>query len=184
MTLICTDGRKNHFGLSGYDDNGFRKFVRPEMVAIPFFDGLFCESGGRPRCWRIWIGRHVRREHPCLLTDVYHSSQENSSAWEVQPRGLGSNTQTTTICVGEHLLIHVSSEAAWSIVRRWRVPAPIGGDLVGGPSKPQHRVLAAGPRSLATELPLIANEFSNRVPPPTAGRVSLTVRGSSECVNR
>lgn len=34
------------------------------------------------------------------------------------------NTQSSTICLGEHLLIHVmSSSIGWHIVRRWELPS-------------------------------------------------------------
>lgn len=37
-----------------------------------------------------------------------------------------SNTQTTTVCLGKHLLIHImSSDVAWNNVRKYRLPVPV-----------------------------------------------------------
>jgi hypothetical protein len=38
------------------------------------------------------------------------------------------NTQTTTVCLGDHLVIHVmSSDRIWPFIQRWRLPTHVAG---------------------------------------------------------
>lgn len=85
-----------------------------------------------PRNWRIWIGRHAGQNH----TRYFHRTLPFVTKDEFERSGgpstdVAANTQTTTICLGKHLLIHImSSDVGWSLIRRWRLPAQIRDNLV------------------------------------------------------
>ncbi len=72
-----------------------------------------------------------------------------------------SNTQTTTICLGEHLLVHaISSSAAPDVIRRWKMPPEFLDGLVE--IWPVRRGIAAWPpRRTFNDLGIetLANDF-------------------------
>jgi hypothetical protein len=79
------------------------------------------------RHWRIWIGRH-RRFRAELFT---HNALPFGTEEEIKRLGREAdnappNTQTTTICLGKELIVHVmSSIVAGDLVRRWQLPSDI-----------------------------------------------------------
>jgi hypothetical protein len=106
--------------------------LNEQMVAIPTSDRKWLRSKIRPPShWRIWIGRHDRTSHPLFTHNVLSFAFEK----EIQRIGLEAavpvNAQTSTILLGQHLLIHVMSSAvARNIVRRWQLPAALAPSLV------------------------------------------------------
>jgi hypothetical protein len=99
----------------------------PEMVAVPQADRDFLRANLRPPShWRIWIGRHARVSHP-LFTHNVNSLVPEQEIERLGPEGaFPPNTQTSTILLGQHLVIHVMSSAvARMIIRRWQIPAAI-----------------------------------------------------------
>jgi hypothetical protein len=142
------------------------EYVHKEMIAIPATDCEYLKGMQRPPDhWRIWIGRHARTNYP-LFT---HTVQSFASEKEIQVLGgptvrRPSNTQTSTICLGEHLIIHVmSSEVAWSLISQYSLPSPIGLYLNqiwpiidGSVSWPQATAL------VDNGIDLLANDFMRR----------------------
>jgi hypothetical protein len=101
--------------------------VDQTKVAISAVERQWLREKRRPSSyWRIWIGQHRREAHPLFVHNVLPFASKEEV--ERPPRGpvAETNTQTSTICLGQHLLIHVmSSQIAWSIIRRWKLPAQI-----------------------------------------------------------
>ncbi len=143
------------------------EFLDRGKIAIPQVDRAFLYEKRRPPShWRIWVGRHRRKLHPLYTHNIlpFVSKEE----FERIPRGtMGeANTQTSTICLGEHLIIHVmSSRVARSIVRRWSLPPII--DLRMAQIWPVRRSLVMWPPSGAPlddiEIDLLAQQFLSRV---------------------
>ena len=78
-----------------------------------------------PRHWRIWIGHHQRKTYP-LWTHNAMSLTEEKIETIATDAVHKSNTQTSTILLGEHLIIHVmSSRIARRIIRLWKLPPSI-----------------------------------------------------------
>jgi hypothetical protein len=104
-----------------------------EFVAIPQSQRDYVRLNRRtPRGWRIWIGRYrwakgVERwtHHVMCLAD---DGEQRLAGDTSEP----PNTQTTTICIGNHLVIHVMSSAVGPgqrIIRNWRFPPQIAPGL-------------------------------------------------------
>jgi hypothetical protein len=79
-----------------------------------------------PSHWRIWIGKHCREAHPLYTHNVLRIATEEE---EIEGLPLDtaseSNTQTSTICLGEHLVIHIMSSSVRvgrGLIRRWKLP--------------------------------------------------------------
>jgi hypothetical protein len=105
--------------------------LNEEMVAISLTERQWFKVNQRaPSHWRIWIGRHAAVGHP-LFTHNIVSMVHEKEIERLGPEGsVPSNTQTSTILLGKHLLIHVmSSPVARSIIRRWRLPAKLAPGL-------------------------------------------------------
>jgi hypothetical protein len=103
------------------------EYMDPSKVAIPQTDRTHLLREGEPsdHC-RIWIAAH-RREHYYLFS---HHVVEFSPEEEIKrtPNALSKepNAQTTTACIGEHLLVHVlSSYVNRAIVRQWKLPPQV-----------------------------------------------------------
>jgi hypothetical protein len=106
------------------------EFASRDKVAIPYSDRVFLRMNQRPPShWRIWIGSHRRQQQPMFAHNVLtFTKQKSQIGFTDLP--LASNTQTTTICLGEHLVIYaMSSEIARNIIRRWRLPTQIAPTL-------------------------------------------------------
>ncbi len=142
--------------------------VRRAMIAIPYAEREYLRTKLIvPPHWRIWLGRHARRDHPLFthrVMDFVATKEEFDRRGGPSARAEG-NTQTSTICLGEHLIIFVmSSETAWSLIRRYRIPAPIGSDLTQiwpietsrVPWPPSRTLLDAG-------IALLADDFFDKV---------------------
>jgi len=106
--------------------------LTPEMVSISAADRQWFRANQKPLPnWRIWIGHHARITHPLFS----HSVMSFTSEQEIQRLGLkaaeGANTQTSTVLLGKHLLIHIMSSAvAWNIIQMWRMPPDLDASLV------------------------------------------------------
>lgn len=104
------------------------EYANRDKVAIPTSDRRWLLTKRQPPShWRIWIGSHVRTHYPLFMHHVLSFSpteQKFESLTSETPAVL--NTQTSTICLGEHLLIHVMSSAPLrSILHRWHLPPGI-----------------------------------------------------------
>jgi hypothetical protein len=95
-------------------------------VAVPTTDRRwFFNKKCPPSHWRIWIGRHNRQTYSLWTHNVMTLVEEKG---KVIPDDLlpKANTQTSTILLGKHLIIHVmSSPIARHIIRRWKLPPKI-----------------------------------------------------------
>jgi hypothetical protein len=150
------------------------EFSEPDNTAIPIGERQrLMDEWTLPTHWRIWIGRCANvldqpRWHHRIMT--FGKLDAQLPIGEPVPP---SNTQTTTIRLGEHLIIHVmSSEVAKRIVRLWKFPpgiAPalqqISPSLNAAVSWPRKRILARG------EIMLLADHFFDRAN-------SLSIRAS------
>jgi hypothetical protein len=100
----------------------------PDKIAISATERRWFYTNRRsPSHWRIWIGQHHCETHPLYTHNVLQIATKEE---EIQRLPLdtmsASNTQTSTICLGEHLIIHVmSSTIGRSIIRRWKLPPQI-----------------------------------------------------------
>lgn len=139
--------------------------LNDEMVAVPLSDRQFLRCTKRPPDhWRIWIGRHHRNIHPLFNHNVLALTQKEI---EGVTSGLMSDpsTQTSTICLGKHLVIYVmSSTAVWGIVRRWKIDPRVSRNLTQvWPIRKS--VVAWPPSSTLTDagLDLLAQQFFRAV---------------------
>lgn len=104
------------------------EYVDRELVSVPQSDrDWLYQHKTAPKCWRIWVAGGKRQtyalhSHRAL---IMISPEEEIESVPVDARR-AANTQTTTLCLGKHLIVHaMSSVVAWSIIRRWKLPAPI-----------------------------------------------------------
>ncbi len=138
-----------------------------EFVAVPQWQRDYLRENQRvPPGWRIWIGRYrwaqgVERwcHHVMCLGDERDGIPAGDTS---QPQ----NTQTTTICVGDHFVVHIMSSAVAageSIVSRWRFPDTIRPCLsqIFPAAKPKVRWPPEGTLSPAG-LHYVANTFFER----------------------
>jgi hypothetical protein len=106
--------------------------LNAEMVSISAADRHWFRTNQEPLPnWRIWIGHRAAITHPLFS----HSVMSFAAEQEIRRLGLNAaeaaNTQTLTILLGKHLLIHVMSSAvASNIIRMWRLPLEIASSLV------------------------------------------------------
>jgi hypothetical protein len=102
------------------------EYAEPDMIAVPASDRSFLREKKKPPThWKIWVGAQRVEQFPLYS---HFTSQFVRNESEMSPDGLVTepNTQTTTICVGEHLLIYVmSSTVGRRIIRRWVLPREI-----------------------------------------------------------
>jgi hypothetical protein len=98
-----------------------------EFVAVPQWQRDYLRENQRvPPGWRIWIGRYRWAEGVERWTHHVMSLAEEGYQGPAGDTSYPPNTQTTTICVGNHLVIHVmSSCVAKDIIRRWWFPKHI-----------------------------------------------------------
>jgi hypothetical protein len=98
-----------------------------DKIAIPPSDRRWLFSNRRaPPHWRVWIGLHRRESHPLFTHNVLPFATKEEVERAPSGTAADANTQTSTICLGEHVVIHVmSSLVAKSIIRRWRLPPDI-----------------------------------------------------------
>jgi hypothetical protein len=101
------------------------EFSNPERLGILQADRDWLQTHRTaPAHWRIWLGRQSRRHTHMYWHNVLTFTADQKV--ERVPRSFvpEGNTQSTTICLGQHLLIHVmSSEIARRIIRLWRLPS-------------------------------------------------------------
>jgi hypothetical protein len=97
------------------------EFLNPDMVAIPQCDRDFLREHGKvPRHWRIWIARYESTQRLwCWNHRSIALGEEDMDRTKIGTAA-PSNSQTTTMCIGNHLLVHaISSEIAAGHVARW-----------------------------------------------------------------
>jgi hypothetical protein len=140
------------------------EYLDPDSVSISQADRCFLLKNKKlPSHWHVWIGHANRQMQPRFSHAVFPLTKGKSG--EVIRRRPGDlNTQTSTICVGEHLLIHtISSDIARSLMRRWRPPENIKGSLVK--VWPVGRSAVKWPPQVRlgdSEIDLLANLFSKQ----------------------
>lgn len=75
--------------------------------------------------WRIWIGRHQRRTYSLWTHNCMPFTEEKAESIVAGVEG-EPNAQTSTILLGEHVIIHVmSSIVARRIIRLWPLPPSV-----------------------------------------------------------
>jgi hypothetical protein len=141
------------------------EYATKEFVAIPTSDGEYLRREQKPpsHC-RIWIGAHACQAFPLYTHSVLSlvpKEEIEGLAEDLLPE---PNTQTTTICIGDYLVVYVmSSIVARSQIRRWVLPSQIragmhhiwpislssGGDVTWSPF----------PRLTDRGIDLLANHF-------------------------
>lgn len=106
------------------------EFVDDEFVAIPQEDrDLLREHLRVPRGWRIWVGRYRWAQGVERWTHHVFTLAEDGYQGPAGELGHPMNTQTTTICVGNHLVVHVMSSSVGPgqrIIRLWNFPKALG----------------------------------------------------------
>ncbi len=107
------------------------EYIDLDKIAVSAADRRWFYLNRRPPShWRIWIGRHGREKYPLFVHNVLSCATEEKFERSSSNSAAELNTQTSTICLGEHLLIHVmSSPTARSIIRRWKLPSGMEGAL-------------------------------------------------------
>lgn len=136
------------------------------QVAIAQSDRNYLrEHGVAPPHWRIWIAKHARKTYPLFTHNVmsFGTKEEFERLGGITAK-VPSNTQTTTICLGKYLLVHImSSDVAWSIVRRLPPPPPIA-DAFNQiwPIKTGTLRWPGGGTLNDAGIDLVANDFFNR----------------------
>jgi hypothetical protein len=107
------------------------EFLEKESVAVPAKDRKSLrENGQPPEHWRIWIGRHQRKSHPLWSHNAISLTKRKIERPTEIPRG-GHNTQSTTICLGKHLVVHIiSSQIGRRLIRKWRLRPDVEAKLV------------------------------------------------------
>ncbi len=143
------------------------EYINRDMIAIPSSDRIWFKENQRPPFhWRIWIGHHSAQNHELFS----HSVLTLASEEEVKRAGPNaaneSNSHSTTILLGDHLLIHAMSSSVASgrrFIRRWKHPAEIAPGLI--PIWPTSNVPIAWPPALPYRglndagIRLLANDF-------------------------
>jgi hypothetical protein len=103
------------------------EYLNEQMVAVPQSDRDHLRKTSQvPKYWRIWIGRYERSggkkrfwHNAMALTE---QKVEGAAIFAPSP----SNSQTTAMCLGDHLFIYImNSEVAWNLVRRWHIPRSV-----------------------------------------------------------
>lgn len=100
------------------------EFTDRDRRAIPETDRQWLrENQTAPSHWRIWVGRQDRKQAPMYYKNVVTLVSEEEFKRVPHPAVPEGNTQTTTICLGQHTLIHVmSSVVGAKFIRRWNIP--------------------------------------------------------------
>jgi hypothetical protein len=143
------------------------EFYERDAVSISAGDRRWLRMKKRPPThWRIWIGNLNRKSHPLL--DRNSMSLTKLRRDQIAPGSFaGYNTQTTTVCVGKHLVIYVmSSGVVKDIIRKWRLPPDIEPRLQQ--NWPIRRSKVAWPPPLGPalddgDLDRLASQFMRRV---------------------
>jgi hypothetical protein len=92
-----------------------------EMVATPPSDRRWFYENRRPPAsrWRIWIGQHRRETHELFIHNVMPLGTEEEIKRLGAKTPASPNTQTSTICLGQNLVIHAMGfHRVWGFIRR------------------------------------------------------------------
>jgi hypothetical protein len=108
--------------------------INHEMVAIPkSARQWFMENKRPPSHWRIWIAHHSAHNHDLFSHNVATLATDE----EIKRVGTNAanepNSHSTTILLGNHLLIYAMSSSMASgrrFVRQWRHPTEIAAGLI------------------------------------------------------
>ncbi len=103
------------------------EYLNTDMVAVPQSDRTWFKVNRKPPShWRIWIGSREPNSRYSLYSHDAISFTKNKLEILESSATYRSNTQVSTICVGEHLVFYVmSSQAIRHIIRRWKLPPAI-----------------------------------------------------------
>lgn len=155
-----------------------------DKIAVSAADRRWFYANRRPPShWRIWIGKHRRENYPLFVHNVLSCATEEKFERSSSSSTAELNTQTSTICLGKHLLIHVmSSPTARSILRRWKLPPdiapamsqiwPIRNSVVAWPSR--LALTDSGIDALAQQFVIAANNVL-KTPPDLPVDVDSTI---------
>jgi len=144
------------------------EFLYRDRLAIPATDRQWLrENRTAPAHWRIWVGHQGRKNAPMYYKNVLTLVSEEEFKSVPHPALPEGNTQTTTISLGQHLLIHVMSSVVGApYIRRWNIPAELAAGLGqiwpirnGTIRWPPRHDLTFSDRGIET----LANEFFRRV---------------------
>jgi hypothetical protein len=107
------------------------EYLTDDMVAIPAADRRRLHIHRLPPSrWRIWIGQHRREAHPLFAHNVVPLGTEKEFEALTDETSVTPNTQTSTICLGDNLVIHVmGASRVWRMIRRWQLPRELGGTM-------------------------------------------------------
>jgi len=125
----------------------------------------FRKSIKTPSHWRIWIGRYEPVPDMSLWTHNVMALASQKVEGPALFSHHDSNSQTSTICLGKHVVIHVmSSPVARRIIRKWRLPPHIA-PRMRQIWPIQDTVVTWPPDGLlsAADVKLMADQFFNRV---------------------
>ena len=143
------------------------EFIYPDKTAISAQERTWFMNNQRaPSHWRVWIGRYARsttidRFFHHVVPFVEHESEIATDDSMPPP----PNAQTSTILLGEYLVIHVMSSAfARRIIRRWPLLPHIA-PMMCEIWPVQNRIAAWPPPGILSETDVgaMANQFFDRV---------------------
>lgn len=126
----------------------------------------FMNKQRTPSHWRVWIGRYA--QSPSVQRWFHHVFRFAEHEVEITADNsvsLPTNTQTSTILLGEYLVIHVMSSAiARGLIRRWPL-LPSVSPMMCQIWPVKDRVVAWPPPNnlSATDVEVMANDFITRV---------------------
>ncbi|HEX3536762.1 MAG TPA: hypothetical protein VHU15_08350 [Stellaceae bacterium] len=103
-----------------------------EMVAVSASDRRWFYENHRPPSsrWRIWIGQHRRENHELFIHNVMPLGTKEEIERHGAEAAAPPNTQTSTICLGQHLVIHAMSfHRVWGFIRSLKL-APEASDIM------------------------------------------------------
>jgi hypothetical protein len=101
------------------------EFMDRNMVAVPQHQRNFLRREKRiPTRWRVLIASREPSDHSRFTHHALALTKPGQKIEPAGPHGVApSNTQTSTICLGEHLVVHViSSNTVPDIIQRWEFP--------------------------------------------------------------
>lgn len=141
------------------------EFLNRDQVAVSSEERQwFFKNARPPRHWRIWIGQH-RGKTSSLWTHNAMSLTEEKPETIATDTIHESNTQTSTILLGEHLIIHImSSLIARRIIRLWKLPpsiAPLMSQI--WPIRNPRVTWPPGSALTDADIQLLADQFYKRV---------------------
>lgn len=142
------------------------EFLARDWTSISADERAWFKDKQRPPIhWRIWIGQREPYETSARWFHRTVTFLKDES--EATPAGTvpDSNTQTSTVLLGDHIVIHVmSSLVARGIIKRWQHPPNIDEMLQQiWPITFRQLIWPTGGRLTAANVSLLADHFWNRI---------------------